>query len=175
MNKLMTPEIKNLGQINDITLPEGWVGGEPYRFTSSVGSRSFRAIHPADQPGICLGFYYRGLPVSNESANNFNSLLAKSSHVLTAAEVLSVSEILRDKSSRQDFTIMVARTEDINGKRVLVVEGRYKEINEDAFAIFIDASGDGKAVQEVYYQAPKATYLIYLKAARDAIRLIKWK
>jgi hypothetical protein len=170
-----TLEIRNLGQIKDITLPKGWVGGEPYQFVGGVGARSFREVHPDAQPGSTLGFYYRGLPIGEEAAVNFHNLIEKPAHMLTQAELSSLHEVLRDKAGPKDFTPMVARTEDINGKRVLVIEGRYRELQEDTFAVFIDASGDGRAVQEVYYQAAKDNYLDNLKAARDAIRSIRWK
>lgn len=169
------PEVRNHGQIAEMTLPKGWEEGPPYRFAGGIGTRSFREIHPPEAPKAMLCFYYRGLPINPEAGKNFHDILAKPGHVLTQDELNSLGEVLRDKAKAEDFTPFLARTEDWNGKRVLVVEGRYPGIQEDTFEIFVDASGDGRAVQEIYYQAPKDIYIKYAKAAKDSMKSIQWK
>ncbi len=169
------PEVKNHGQIAEMTLPKGWVGGAPYKFSGGIGTRSFREVHPADAPNAMLCFYYRGLPISADGGKAFHDLLQKPPHALTEDELKSLSEVLRDKARPEDFKVSSVRTQDWNGRRVLVVEGRYPGIQEDTTEIFVDASGDGRAVQEIYYQAPTDVYAKYATAAKDSMKSIDWK
>jgi hypothetical protein len=169
------PEISNLGQIETMTLPDGWVGGRPYRFSGGVGTRSFHEVHPPEMPKARLCFYYRGLPVYKEAGDIFRDVLDEAPHELSEAEYASLHEVLSDKARAEDFTVAFARTEELNGKNVLVVLGRYKEIEEDTYSILVDASGDGRVIQEIIYQAPAESFREYLSAATDAIKSITWK
>lgn len=169
------PSIANHGQIKEIVLPSGWVEGAPYNFRGGIGTRSFKEVHPIEAPQAMLSFFYRGLPVKEENARVFHALLEKKPHTLTEKEVQSLGEVLRDKLKPEDFSVFYAQTEDWNGKRVLCIEGRYKAVQEDAFEIFVDASGDGSAIQEIFFQAPKDSFLKYAKAAKESMRSITWK
>jgi len=166
-------EIRDHGQIAQMELPEGWVEGPPHTF--SVGTRSFRELHPVEAPRFTLCFYYRGLLIPEAAGKAFHELLEKPAHVLSRAELQSVGEVLRDKARADDFNTSLARTEDLNGKRVLVVAGCYPRINEETVEVFVDARGDGRAVQEIYYQAPQDVFSQHAKAAKNAIRSIRWK
>lgn len=166
--------IRDHGQIKDMTLPKDWVEGGPYKI-NGPGTRSFREVHPTENPDVLIGFFYRGLKISEDGGKNFHGILDKPPHSLSPDELTSLSDVLRDKGNHQDFTMYSAKTMDWNGKKVLVVEGRYKELQQDALEIFIDANNDGRVVQEVYYQAPKDSFLKYLKAAKDSLRSIQWE
>jgi hypothetical protein len=83
--------------------------------------------------------------------------------------------MLRERANPEVFHILSARTQDLNGKRVLLLEGRYTEIQKDLYEVFIDADGTGRVVQEVYFLAPKIEYLHYLKAVKIAFSSIEWK
>ncbi len=169
------PLFQNHGQIMEMALPHGWVEGAPYQFRGGVGTRSFREVHPIDAPQAMLSFYYRGLPVSQEWGDVFHAMLAKPPHTLTEKEIQSLGDTLRDKINPDDFLTYYAKTEDYNGKVVLCIEGRYKEVQEDVFEIFVDASGDGRSIQEIYFQAPKDSFAKHAKAAKESIRSIVWK
>lgn len=169
------PLFQNHGQIMEMALPYGWVEGAPYQFRGGIGTRSFREVHPIDAPQAMLTFFYRGLPVSQECGDVFRAMLANPPHTLTEKEIRSLGDALRDKINPDDFLIYYAKTEDYNGKVVLCIEGRYKEVQEDVFEIFVDASGDGRAIQEIYFQAPKDSFAKYAKAAKESIRSIVWK
>ncbi len=167
-------QIRDHGQIKDMTLPKDWVEGGPYKI-DGPGTRSFREFHPTENPEALIGFFYRGLKIGEAGGKNFHDILDKPPHSLSQAELTSLSDVLRDKGKPEDFAVYSAKTMDWNGKKVLVVEGRYKELQQDALEIFVDADNDGRVVQEVYYQAPKDSFLKYLKAAKDSLRSIQWE
>ncbi len=168
------PEMRDHGQIADMTLPRNWVEGPKRQFAGGIGTRGLREIYPLEAPRVRLCFYYRGLPISKEAGKRFLEILQKPPHVIGQDAWKSLGVVLRDKELSEDFTLFIARTEDWSGRRVMVVEGRYREIQEDNFEIFVDAAGDGRTIQEIFYQAPKDLYIKYLKAAKGSMKSIRW-
>jgi len=169
------PEVHDHGQIGTMTLPEGWVEAPPREFMGGIGTRALREFYPPEQPEARLYLYYRGLPVSTTAGARFHKLLQAPPHNLTENELQLLSEALEDKANPDDFIVSDARIDDWNGKRVLVIEGKYTEVELDCLELFIDASSDGRAIQEVYYQAPHEVYSKYLPAARASLQSITWK
>ncbi|HEY9868002.1 MAG TPA: hypothetical protein V6D08_02240 [Candidatus Obscuribacterales bacterium] len=166
--------VSDYGQIHSIDLPPGWIESTE-KFVSGVGTRSLRMFHPPEAPSAALCFYYRGLRITAQDGEHFRRLLHEPAHRLTDQEVSSVGLVLRDKSAPAEFTISNARTEDINKKRVLIVEGTYTRLQQDVFHIFLDSDGTGTAVQEIYFQAPSELYLNYLTDAKAALYSIEWR
>lgn len=169
-NSKMT-RVSDLGQISEMTLPQDWKLGT----TDSGSGGTFREYHPAGRPEVKICFYYRGQRIGEEEGAAFKAVLDKPAHVLSKAEIQSLTEVMRNKHDPKVFHMMGAHTEDLNGKRVLVVEGRFVEKQYDTRSIYVDSDGTGTAVQEIYFQAPKADYMMTVKQAQDAFRSIKWK
>lgn len=162
-----------IGQIESMTLPEDWL--ESYVDKPEGSPASLRLFHPTGEELAQLGFFYRGRRLAAKDGQAFCDLLRQSPHVLSGSELESIASLLRDKSDPEEFKLLIAKTEDFNGKRILVVEGRFLEISEDNRSIFIDSDGTGTAVQEVYFQAHKLLFGRYYRAAAAAMKTIKWK
>ena len=56
------------------------------------------------------------------------------------------------------FERYCVKTEILNGHKVLVVEGLWKESDLKTFALFIDGNGKGTLVDELHFYAPSAKY-----------------
>lgn len=166
-------EASNIGQIRKMTIPPAWEKGPDYNNREHAGS--YKEFHPYGKTDCQLGFYYRGRRTSETAGQNFKEVLEQESHELTPTEYSSLEETLRDKARAEDFTVKNARTEEINGKRVLIVEGRYNKNQNDSTHMFIDTDGTGTAVQEVFFQAPKEQYAKYAGAAKTAMESIRWR
>ncbi len=167
------PQVENLGQIRWMGLPGSWVEGESQ--SGIAGHGTFSEFHPVDNPDTTISFFYRGRPIKSTSAENFTKLLCQKPHFLSARELESVADVIRDKADADTFSVLFAKTAFWNGKCVLIVEGRYKKYDEDTFAIFVDASGTGWFIQEIYFQSPRSQYVRYRKEAKDALGTIEWK
>lgn len=166
-------EITNYGRIGYISLPPGWV--ETQQPAGEQDRRRFREFHPPDKPRVKICFFFRGHRTGQESAQAFQSILSKPTHVLTRPEYASVAEIVRDKAEASSFKLLVAATRELAGKKVLIVEGRYKESQEEVHALHIDGDGTGTIVQEVYFQAPRDTYPLHFAEASASFKSIQWK
>jgi len=170
------PAIENKGQIERMVFPKGWIVGDPEK-NPGIGTQSYQEVYRLDNHDTSVGFFYRGLPVDDGSAVNFRALLDQPPHALSADELHSLQRIIGAKtpSDSPKFTMTSAKTEDLNGKKVLVVEGSYPESGDHIRAIYIDADGSGRFVQEVQYQAPKAEYQKHMKEVQSALKSIEWK
>lgn len=167
------PTLTNEGQISKMTLPAGW-SRSAEQPKASVTS-NYVEFHSEKNPTAKLGTYYRGHRISPLAGKRFHELLKAPPHELTSAEYLSLEEVLRDKAKAADFKVASKKTVSIGGKTVLLVEGKFNEIKQDAYAIYVDAEGSGEVVQEIFYQAPESQYSTNLKAAEETIKSIVWK
>lgn len=167
-------EVKAHGQIASMALPLGWLEA-PDNPRSDMDAATLRKFHPEGLSDIQLCLYYRGMPMSEHAAAEFHGLLCGQAHSLTRSEIRSVEGALEGLGNETVFDILSARTEDLNGKLVLIVEGRWKEIDTDTYHILLDADGTGAQVQEIYFAAPRSQYPSRIQEAKAAIKSIAWK
>jgi len=161
------------GQIQSIKVPDGWteknVCPAPDRLSCLT------EFNPPDNPEARLEFFYRGVRVPDAPARAFNSILAKPDHALDRDEFQSLGEILRGKEKDELFQLDSASTETINGKRVLMLEGRYKSNDLRTVSMLIDSDGTGEAVQELALVSPPDRFAALKGTAREMFDSIKWK
>jgi len=169
-----TPDKMNTistGQIEKLDVPAGWVRRDDVQLRSGANLIEF---HPPESNEIRLNSFYRGSRVSPDSAKAFKDCLDRPPHSLKADEISSLAQVLMDKA--HDFNILSAKTQDLNGKRVLLVEGRYRDPDKTTSqTIYVDTDGTGSAVQEISYTAPGPDYQSNLVKAQTAIKSIVWK
>jgi len=162
-----------MGQIEELVVPAGWLEREVERRAMQLWT--LREFHVPDKPSVRLYLYYRGHPVSEKSGEAFENLLAQPPHDLDDSEWWSVQEILRNAALETAFERRRAHTYDWANKRVLMVDGHWPVLQEDSFAILINAADHGCQVQEIHYVAPTEEYQDYLPDALLALTAIKWK
>lgn len=165
--------LSDQGQISRLTLPAGWSRSTEKHSLPSTAN--FVEFHSDKDPEVKICTYYRGHRISPAAGKKFHELLKAPAHDLDDASFSSLTEVLRDKAKPADFKTTSKKTLDINGRRVLLVEGKFNEIKQNAYALYVDAEDNGEVVQEVFYQAPEAKYGQYLKSAEAALKGIVWK
>jgi hypothetical protein len=158
------------GQIEALAVPDGWIKRKGVRLPAGAGLVEY---HPPGHDDIRLNSFYRGSRISDDAARAFKECLAKPPHDVTPDELQTLSQVLRDKS--YDFKGS-ARTEDLNGKRVLIVQGHYTDKEHTGSqTIYVDSDGTGSAVQEISYTASGQDYQMSLDKAQKAFKSIIWK
>ncbi len=168
------PRVFSEGEIKAMRLPAVWQKGASKDRDESK-PYSYRVFNPSGRPDVLLAYFDRGYKLGDAPSRSFRDVLDKPPHVLLPAEINAVAEVLRDKSDPDDFKIVGAHTEVLNGKNVLVVEGRYVDAQEDAYTVYVDADGRGSTLRELQYRAPKLDYPRFLKDAKAAFQSIEWK
>jgi hypothetical protein len=167
-------EILDKGLFKRISIPDGWVLLD-MRDEARMGIFYLSEFQPPDDPDVRLSFFYRGRPEGRMASENFKNLLSKPPHELAEQELLPVMTIMRNLSDPREFKALSVRTEDLNGKRVLVADGIWDQPPLKTKHMFIDAEADGGVVQEMYYRAPEDLYDQYLRLAVDSFNSIEWK
>jgi len=167
--------IAEQGQVASMDLPEGWTEAAAEHSKFGIGSRSMREFHPDGNSEVKLGFFYRGLKISSEGGQAFRSLLQSSPHQLSTEEIATIRETLQEAANPEYFSLQSAKTEQWNGKQVLIVRGVYKKSQNEIYDIFVDTDGTGQSIQEIFYQAPKDQYLRFLNNAKSAMKSIIWR
>ncbi len=170
--------IVSQGQVAEMTLPSGWQEGRTEGAVS--GTSSYREFTPENEKDVKVCFFFRGRRMSKDASEAFSKLLKEPAHMLKEDEAKAlfnppIKELLRDKAIPGGFNLESAKTEVINGKKVLVLEGFFPGIQERTRAMYIDADGTGSAVQEVFYQAPKDKFMKHQPSANAAFKSIKWQ
>jgi microcompartment protein CcmK/EutM len=156
-----------------MNVPEGWVKRDGVKLKANAGLVEY---HPAGDNDVRLNSYFRGNRISDDGAKAFTDCLNGAVHAIAkgSEELKSLSEVIDDKSG--NFNISSAFTEVLNGKKVLVVEGAYKDAEHTTSrSVYVDSDGTGSVVQEISYTAPGSIYKTHLPAAEKALKSIKWK
>lgn len=161
-----------IGQIDQIAIPKNWKQN-PATFESAAGSFTSFKSDKAEDATLC--FYSRGGAIDETAAKAFRGVLDKPAHRLSAEELTSLSTVMRERIPGQNFKVTQAGTQDIDGRKVLFVEGQHTNADLNVVAVYIDAAGDGRNVQEVYYQAPSASYLLGRPQAMESFRSMRLK
>jgi len=167
-------KLEEEGQIASIELPDGWIeeAEEPSMFSGGRHSRTFSSPNNSE---VRFTFFYRGYPVSEADAEKFSEALGKPPHMVLSAEFHSLSEILGNLSDQDVFKPLISKTDVLNGKTVLVVEGEWLLADQYCQQIFINADGSGTVVQEIFFQAPKLEYARHMKMMKQIFSAINWK
>ncbi|HEY9731161.1 MAG TPA: hypothetical protein V6C89_04580 [Drouetiella sp.] len=164
--------IENQGQIRSMELPPTWQLLDSH--VPAAASPSYVRFGPVNVPQVELIIYHAQRPLPREVQESLQSILAAKENLLTKSQIDSLSVMLREASLQGAFNFLSARSQDWNGKKVILVEGRWNDTQQDRFWMFIPDSAECESVQEVWFQAPVAQYPAHLKQARQAINSIRW-
>jgi hypothetical protein len=162
--------VHDQGVIKYMSVPQGWIEDQIETFDTS----ELRFFHPSDDSDAKLCFFYRGLPIETEAGQKFVNALSQPPHILTAAEIKSLHYALGESANDLAFNLLAARTENLNNKNVLIVEGNWYKSDLDSYDIFIDVDGTGRIIQELYYLAPHAIYDQYLSEIKKCFSTLVW-
>ena len=173
-NQNSGPKVLDRGQISSMTMPAGFEKGR--QVGGTFANDNFQEYHLGTNANVKFYFEYRGRRMGAESSKVFHETLERPAHSLTPQEIESLHQVLgANRTNKEDFKINSAKTEDLNGKRVLTIEGRYPQHGLSARTVFVDSDGTGSAVQEITFQAPTAEFFKNTSASLNALKSIKWK
>lgn len=159
-----------IGQIKEIEIPNGW-------FKLPAADNGFDdlvAYSPALTDKSKLAFYYRGKPLSQDSGTAFEAVLQRNKGVLLPMDLDNVRWVLDELGDPEKFQISSAETMDLNGRVILLVQGRWLRDDFYSYDLFINAGDSGTIVQQVFFIAPKDQYFQHLSQVKDALKTVQW-
>ena len=160
----------SIGQIKRIRIPTDWLKVEQ----NNPDLSSLVVFHPPSNPMVQLGFYYRGRPLSQSIGEAFQSLLSADARDLTPSQLTPIAAVLDDVFSIEQFHLAGASVQNISGRNVLAVKGRWLSTENESYEIFIDAGRTGTVVQQVYFVAPASEFVQYIDAVMESINALEW-
>lgn len=166
------PIVVSQGQAKQLTLPPGWREIKPFNNRTTDYSREFA---PSERDDVKIVFFYRGQRVHRGAGEQFLKVLSLPDHELSQDERASVEWIIRNASEPDWFEIKSLRTEHVNRRSALVMEGVWLKDRLANLGLFFDADKTGTAIQEIHYIAPESAYYEFLPVVVNAIRTIVWK
>ncbi|HEY9757317.1 MAG TPA: hypothetical protein V6C97_19265 [Oculatellaceae cyanobacterium] len=166
------PLVVKQGQVKQMTLPPGWREIKPFNNRTTDYSREFA---PPERDDVKIVFFYRGHRVHRKAGEQFLEVLSLPEHELSQDERVSVEWIIRNASEPDWFAIKSLRTEHVNRKVALVMEGLWLQNRMANLGLFFDADGTGTSIQEIHYTSPESDYFAFLPDAVSAIKSIVWK
>jgi hypothetical protein len=168
----MTLELNDHGQIKKLVLPKGW--SETNLERKNGHAFSLREFSPQTDTEVRLCLYYRGAPFQDQTGTSFKSILKEPAHSLSAKEVRNLADILEDVCDPGSFKPLAIHTQELNGKPVLLVEGRWLKQEWDTYSLYVSADDTGCVVQQIYLLAPTSSFPKYINEIKERLRRIEW-
>jgi hypothetical protein len=160
----------SVGQVRFMALPEKWERRMPGPMPAAAGLVEY---HPPGMEYVRLNSFYRGKRISPPAGKYFHDILQAVPHALTSEEGQNLQEVFDDKRS-EDFDVISARTAEWNGRKVLILKGKYKAEPVLGQTIYVDSDGTGTSVQELSFTAPEKLYDQFLPDADRSLKSIRW-
>lgn len=165
--------VRNCGMISALSMPDGWTRSK--EMDNVVGNSLYREYSAPGQRDVKLSCFYRGLPLDAAPATSMQRVLSVMPHSLSPQELKAIAPVLRGKENPDDFRLDSAKTEDIGGRRVLVIEGLYKADQKQMKSILAAGGENRDAIHEIEYQAPEKDFARYGKQAVGSMMSVIWR
>ncbi|GEM_PF-1400819 len=166
--------INEMEPITKISVPKEWNKAvNEAGFGEMAKSVSFT---PPEGDGAELALYDRGFPIAKSEGDKFRAVLEKEPHVLDAKEIDSLTEqVLGTIGDKSAFDIKNAETKIVNGKKVLAVEGDWKDGGKKFYGCYIPKDENFRQIQEVYFEGTEPNFTQLKPQALKSISSIQWK
>jgi hypothetical protein len=166
--------IWDFGPVARMRLPPNWEE-KPHAPSSPYGPKT-RAFHPPGVQQANIVLHSSGRPNNKAAQHAWTRVVQRGRpRSLSAAEREELNAVPIYAVSEAGFKRKAVRTENINGRRVLVVEGHWSEQGLDMYILVADDSRDGAHTHEIYFAAPHRLYPLHLDAWLATVRTIRWK
>jgi hypothetical protein len=109
------------------------------------------------------------------SVRCFSDLLRQPPQQVRAAAFWDLVQIVHDMASPEEFEVRRALTTDWNGRRVLLIEGRWKRENLDELHLFVSVTGAPHFIDEISYLAPRQVFESHRHQIDLALQSITWE
>lgn len=164
------------GQIKFLEIPDDWLEqSEHHGPDAMTGARSLIWYQHPENIDVKIGLLYRGMPLVEEGSKEAHrAVLDLPEHELTPKEIDSISEVLLSCYSTRAYDMHFCKSVDRGGRRIITVEGIYRESQLRTIEYFIDGDGTGSCVQQVYFQAPVTVFDRHEPEGRYALESIEF-
>lgn len=154
----------------EITLPEHWVESANSPERTNMGNLHTFVVANISVPRIC--YFRRRSPISAECAADFATVLAEPAHALSELELRKLNLVYFPAGRKELFEKFRCETIDLSGRRVLLLEGLWKEQGDFDYSVYFNYS---LWVHVLFYSAKPDVYQDFLPEAKKAFETVEWK
>lgn len=154
----------------EMTLPEHWIESEHSPERTNMGY--LYTFIKANNSGPRICYFRRRSPLPARHADYFATVLAEPSHELSDLEWRKLNVIYFPAGHAEVFDKYKCETTDLNGRRVLLLEGWWKEQGEIHFSLYFKYES---LVHMLVYSAAPDVYQDFLPEAKKAFQAVVWK
>ncbi len=146
---------------------------------SPADPESFRSItrfHHKETPDAAVGYEKGVYKPAEEVDARLRALLREPPHRLSAQEVDEIASAIPNAlyGYDGDAALVSLETQDINGKRVLVMETSYNHEDRRTYGIFANPDRANETIDAVWFEAPNRHYKQLAGDAAKSLHSIKW-
>ncbi len=171
--------IQDMAPIEFVFVPNDWRKEliEPV-FGDLAKSISFS---PPSSSGANLVIYDRGIPIPDEDAQHFKTILEQPPHTLSIEEIGDLGyQVLGTVGDGSAFHIYSAETRVVNDKPVLLVSGDWITSRKKFVGHYFPewgtegSSADYRTIREIYYEGAEPHFSKYLEEATQTMNTVIW-
>lgn len=166
--------ITKQGAIASITIPEGWIASKaPHESTYLYDKVEVR---PPGTMNTRLVFFRPNQATNYRAGLSFLACLTEAPHELSTSEIDRIRESLGNVGSAMNFQIHNACTQDLNGRKVIIIEGEWTH-GIKFCGIFYDGGAGvdrGTVVHQIFFEGPPEEYASLLNCFLVALQSIEW-
>jgi hypothetical protein len=155
----------------------------------SCAGQIFRRFELKNDSKVVLEFWFRGTPLSKETAEAFSEMLTEVRE-LDDSDLDEVEEVWRAsvggrmlggvqfskaKQTQMPYTIAAAEIGELHGRRMLAIWWEHNLFDRKFLSIFTDPEdGPGRLVHEVHFSAPTEDMHRHAGTIVDTLRSFQW-
>jgi hypothetical protein len=167
--------IRDYGVIARMALPERWIE-DAHNDDDTADIMETRCFRAPEFSEVALYLKFSGRPNPAAARKAWMKLIeSEDLSPLYARDIQDISPILGDVADAELFELTNAHVQDWNGKRILFVEGRFKEQSWRCVQLFVDIYDDGEYTQQITFGAPDMVYDAFVQTAVCAMQTISWQ
>ncbi len=155
----------------------------------SCAGQIFRRFELKTDSSVTLEFWFRGNPVSMETAAKFSSLLTELKelsepdldeireiwYASVGGRMLGGVQFARAKCCETSYTIAAAEVGELHGRRMLALWWEHNLFDRKFLSIFTDSEdGPGRLVHEVHFSAPTDDMPFHAQTIVETLRSFQW-
>jgi len=172
--ELRSTVMVNREPIKRMTLPRGWVA-VPSPGREGQQPPQPREYGPTDEPDVCINIEDLAGAASSRTGEELRAVLAGPPSAVDEKQIKSILGSLASDRCIAPLEASQASTGEINGKHVLIVEGRCKTPPHKIYSVIVPSSGDPLIwAREINYSAPDYLYQVHLNAFKQTLLTIQW-
>lgn len=168
-------EILKQGPISQVTIPEDWIKIEHRRDPET--HTQFALYKHKDEQEVTLRFVRPGARIGPQTGQLFLEVIAQPENTqvdTNSAEFVHLSVLTRGAGDPEEFNTNYARVESLNGKKVLVIDGVWKNTGLACLSVFVPAAEGAAHVQEIQLYAPPDRFEQFLPSFKKVLQSIEW-